>query len=106
MLRAKIKIKKGDNIIVIAGKEKGKTGQVLSVIYKTTRVLVKGLNVVTRHAKPSVSNPDGIFTKEMSLHISNVALLDPVTNQPTRVGYKIDESGNKVRYAKKSGTVI
>ena len=106
MLRPKIKIKKGDKVIVIAGKEKGKTGEISRVIYKTTRVVIQGLNMVTRHIKPSASNPDGTYTKEMSLHISNVALLDPVKNQPTRMGYKIDKNGKKVRYTKKTGTVI
>lgn len=99
-------VKKGDTVVVIAGDYKGKQGTVQKVFVKTNRVLVEGVNVVTKHERPSQSNPDGgIVKKEAPIAISNVMLLDPKTNEPTRVGYKF-EDGKKVRYAKKSGTVL
>ena len=99
-------VKKGDTVVVIAGDYKGKQGTVQKVFVKTNRVLVEGVNVVTKHERPSQSNPDGgIVKKEAPIAISNVMLLDPKTNEPTRVGYMF-EDGKKVRYAKKSGTVL
>ena len=99
-------VKKGDTVVVIAGDYKGKQGTVQKVFVKTNRVLVEGVNVVTKHERPSQSNPDGgIDKKEAPIAISNVMLLDPKTNEPTKVGYKF-EDGKKVRYAKKSGTVL
>lgn len=99
-------IKKGDTVVVIAGDYKGKQGTVQKVFVKTNRVLVEGVNVVTKHERPSQSNPDGgIVKKEAPIAISNVMLIDPKKNEPTRVGYKF-EDGKKVRYAKKSGTVL
>lgn len=103
----KLKVKKGDNVIVTAGKDKGKTGEVLRVFPKDGRVLVQGVNTVRRHAKPSRADPSGgIIEKEVPIHLSNVAHIDPKTNRPTRVGYKVLEGGRKVRYAKGSGEMI
>ncbi len=99
-------VKKGDKVMVITGKDKGKTGVVLASNPKKDRVLVEGINVVKKHAKPSQMNPQGgIISQEASIHVSNVMLLDPKSNEPTRVGYKI-EDGKKVRVAKKSGEVL
>lgn len=101
-----MKIKKGDTVLVISGNDKGKTAQVLKVLVKTERVVVEGVNVVSRHTKPSNSNPDGgIVKKEAAIHASNVMLVDPKTNERTRVGSKV-ENGKKVRYAKKTGNVF
>ena len=104
--RQKCLIKKNDTVIVIAGKDKGKQGQVLEVLTKTGRVRVKDVNVVTRHVKPNQQNPQGGTTrKEAALHISNVMLIDPKTGKPTRIGKKLVD-GQMVRVAKKSGTVL
>jgi len=102
----KFKIKKGDKVIVITGKDKGQTGEVLRVLRKDERVLVQGLNMVKRHQRPSQVSPGGIMDKEAPLHISNVALVDPKTDRPTRVGYKTVEGERKVRFATRSGEVI
>jgi len=100
------KIKKGDRVVVLTGKDKGRQGQVLRVTPKDSRVLVAGINMVKRHTRPTQSDPQGgIKNKEASLHISNVALLDPKSGEPTRVGFRID-GDKKVRVAKKSGEVI
>lgn len=102
----KLHVKKGDKVQVISGKDKGKQGEVLEAYPKTDRVLVEGVNVVKKHSKPSQLNPQGgIFDLEAPIHVSNVMPIDPKTNQPTRVGYKI-ENGKKVRVAKKSGEVL
>lgn len=99
-------IKKGDTVIVITGDYKGKQGTVLRVLNKTNRVVVEGVNIVTKHARPSQSNPDGgISKKEAPIHASNVMLVDPKTNEPTKVGYRV-EGDKKVRYSKKSGATI
>lgn len=99
-----MKIKKGDTVKVIAGKDKGKEGKVLSVNVKNSTVLVENINMVTKHTKPSVANQNGgIVTKESPLHISNVMLLSG--GKPTRVGFKMD-GDKKVRVAKATGTVI
>jgi large subunit ribosomal protein L24 len=103
----KLHVKKGDKVVVIAGKDKSKTGTVLAVFPKEQRVIVEGVNIVKRHTKPNPLNPEGgIIEKEAPIHVSNVQLADPKTGQPTRVGYKFLEDGTKVRYAKKSGEVI
>jgi large subunit ribosomal protein L24 len=102
----KFKIKKGDKVIAIAGKDKGRTGEVLRVERKEERVLVQGLNMVKRHQRPTQVSPGGIMEKEASLHISNVALIDPKGSEPTRVGYKVIEGGRKVRVARRSGEMI
>lgn len=100
---AKAKIKKGDEVIVIAGKDKGKKGSVLSVLPKESRVVVQGVNVAKRHQKPSAMSAGGIESKEASLHISNVSLIDPKDGKPTRAGFKTEKDGSKVRIAKRSG---
>ncbi len=100
------KIKKGDRVVVLTGKDKGRQGEVLQVLPKEDRVLVSGLNMVKRHTRPTQADPQGgIRHKEAALHISNVAFVDPKTGEPTRVGFRI-EDGKKVRIAKKSGEVI
>lgn len=92
-------VKKGDVVTVISGDDKGKQGTVIKVITKTNRVVVEGVNVVTRHMRPSQANPEGgIVNKEAPINASNVMLIDPKTNKPTRVGFKKDENGKKVRY--------
>jgi len=100
------KIKKGDRVVVLTGKDKGRQGQVLRVTPKDSRVLVAGVNMVKRHTRPTQGDPQGgIKNKEASLHISNVAFVDPKSGEPTRVGFRID-GDKKVRVAKKSGEVI
>lgn len=103
---AKFKIKKGDEVVIRAGKDKGKKGSVIQVFPKEGRVRVSGVNVVKRHSAPKQGNPGGIVEKEASLHISNVALVDPKTGNPTRVGIKQLDDGSRVRFAKKSGEII
>ncbi|MGC6391193.1 MAG: 50S ribosomal protein L24 [Alphaproteobacteria bacterium] len=100
------RIRKGDDVIVLAGRDKGKRGEVTSVFPKEDRAIVQGINLVKRHTKPSQTTQGGMVSKELSIHLSNLALIDPKTNEPTRVGYKLQEDGTKVRYAKKSGDVI
>ena len=102
----KLKLKKGDKVIVITGKDKGKTGEITKVLVKESKVLVSGINMVKRHTKPSQENAGGIISKEMPIHISNVAFVDPKTSKPTRLGVKVDKDGRKVRVAKKSGEVV
>ncbi|MBD20380.1 MAG: 50S ribosomal protein L24 [Rhodospirillaceae bacterium] len=99
-------IRKGDNVIVLAGKDKGKTGDVLKVYPGQQKVLVQGVNIVKRHTAPSQNNPGGIDQKESAIHISNVSLLDPDSGKPTKVGFKILEDGRKVRIARASGEMI
>ena len=102
----KLRIKKGDNVIVIAGNDKGKTGKVLSVDPAENRAIVEGVNLVSKHTKPNSKAPQGgIIKKEAPIHISNLSLIDPKSNTATRVGYKMVD-GKKVRYAKKSGEEI
>ena|SRR5579872_2536840 len=101
-MKPKFKIKKGDEVIVIAGREKGKKGKITQVITDTSRVVIEGVNKMKRHNKPSRTGAGGIVEKEMSMHISNVMLLDPKSGKGTRVGYKI-EGENKIRIAKRSG---
>jgi large subunit ribosomal protein L24 len=100
------RIKKGDRVVVLAGKDKGKTGDVLQVYPKQSRVIVSGVNVVKRHTAPSQMNAGGIVEKEAALHVSNVAHADPKDGKPTRVGFKVLEGDRKVRFAKRSGEVI
>ena len=99
------KIRKGDKVVILAGKDKGKTGSVLSVIPTETRAVVQGLNLHRRHTKQSASQDAGIFTKEAPIHLSNLALVD-AAGKPTRVGFKIQDDGKKVRVAKSTGDVI
>jgi len=101
------KIKKGDYVVVISGGDKGRKGEVLKVMPKENRVIVKGVRMVKRHMKPTQANPDGgIQEFEAAIDISNVAHLDPKDSVPTRVGFKVLKDGKKVRVAKKSGEVI
>lgn len=99
------KIKKGDKIVVLAGKDKGRTGQVLQILPEKTRALVQGINMVRRHTKQTAENEGGILSKEASIHLSNIALADPKDDKPTRVGFVIKD-GDKKRVAKRSGEVI
>jgi len=103
---SKLKIKKGDNVIVIAGRDKGRTGEVLRVLPSEQRLIVQGVNLVKRHTKPRMGDPGGIVEKESTLHISNVAHVDPASRKSTRVGYKVLDDGRKVRFARRSGEVI
>ena len=101
------KIKSGDNVVVLTGKDKGRTGKVTKVLPATNRVLVQGINMVQRHTRPTQADPQGgIKNKEASLHLSNVAIADPKDGKPTRVGFKIMDDGRKVRVAKRSGVEI
>lgn len=101
------KIKKGDRVVVIAGKSKGAQGEVLKVITETNRVVVQGAAMIKRHVKPSQTNPQGgIDSREAAIAVSNVAHIDPTDGKPTRVGFKTLEDGRKVRYAKRSGEVL
>jgi large subunit ribosomal protein L24 len=101
------KIRKGDTVQVIAGKDRGKRGEVLRVLPDEGRALVQGRNMVKRHTKPQgMSQPGGIVEKEASIHLSNLALIDPKSDKPTRVGFRVLEDGKKVRVAKASGEVI
>jgi large subunit ribosomal protein L24 len=94
------KVKKGDTVVVITGKDKGKKGEVLSVLTTDNRVVVQGVNMVTRHTRPSVNSQGGLVKKEAAIHVSNVALIDPKSDKPTRVGFKTLEDGTKVRVAR------
>ncbi len=100
------KIKKGDQVVVISGKDKGVRGEVLSVLPKDSRVVVAGANVVKRHQRQTPRDPGGIIEREAPLHISNVALIDPESDLPTRVGYRTDDDGRKIRVARRSGVAI
>ncbi len=102
----KFKIKKGDKVVVISGRDKGKSGEVLSVLRADERVLVQGVNMMKRHTKPRPGEPVGIVEKEAAIHISNVAHIDPKSQKPTRVGYRILDDGRKVRFARRSGEVL
>ncbi len=98
------KVKKGDMVVLIAGNDKGKTGEVIRVYPDDDKVLVQGVNRVFRHMKPSRQHPHGgRIQKEMPIHISNVLLVDPETSQPSRVGFRIGQDGSKERFAVKSG---
>jgi large subunit ribosomal protein L24 len=101
------KIRKGDRVQVLTGKDKGRQGEVIRVMPAEGRALVQGLNLVKRHQKPQgVGRPGGIQEKEAGIHLSNLALLDPKSGKPTRVGFKVLEDGKKVRVAKASGEVL
>jgi len=101
------KIKKGDKVVVLTGRDKGKRGEVRSVNPTEGRAIVEGVNLVKRHTKPSQQNAEGgIITKEAPIQLSNIAVQDPKDGQPTRVGFKVLEDGRKVRFAKRSGDLI
>ena len=103
----KFHIKKGDTVQVIAGEDKGKTGKVVEMVGEKSRAIVEGLNLVQKHQKPSASSPQGgIEEREAPIHMSNLMVVDPKENVPTRVGRKKDDNGKRVRYAKKSGEIL
>ena len=104
-MSAKPKIRKGDRVIVLAGKDKGKSGEVLRVMPKEERAVVQGVNMARRHQRQSASQEAGIITKEAPIHLSNIAIADPKDGKPTRVGFKV-EGDKKVRVAKRSGATI
>lgn len=100
------KFRKGDKVIVLSGRDKGKKGEILKSLFSQERAIVNGVNMVKRHTRPSASNPGGIINKEASIHVSNLSHEDPKTGKPTRVGFKFLKDGRKVRFAKVSGEVI
>ncbi|MBV8850790.1 MAG: 50S ribosomal protein L24 [Methylobacteriaceae bacterium] len=100
------KIKKGDKVVVLSGRDKGRNGEVVRVMPREDRALVRGINVVKRHQKQTMKEEGGIVRKELPIHLSNIALADPKDGKPTRVGFKILEDGRKVRFAKRSGDLI
>ena len=101
-----MKIRKGDRVTVLAGRDKGKRGEVLRMLPKDDRAVVQGVNVVKRHTRPSAASPGGIVDKEAPVHLSNLALIDPKSDKPTRVGFRTLADGRKVRVAKRSGEDI
>ena len=105
-MSAKLKIRKGDKVVVITGKDKGKQGEVIRTIPAENRAVVRGVNVAKRHQKQTAAQEGGIVSKELPIHVSNLALRDPKDGKPTRVGYKTLADGKKVRVAKRSGEVI
>ena len=100
------KIKKGDKVVVLAGRDKGRTGEVIQVMPTEGRALVRGVNIVKRHQRQSQTSEGGIISKEGPIHLSNLAYADPKTGKPTRVGFKIQKDGTKVRIEKRSGAEI
>jgi large subunit ribosomal protein L24 len=104
-MATKLKVKKGDQVMVITGRDKGKTGEILRVIRDDNRVVVRGVNLAQRHQRQTATEQGGIVSKELSIHVSNVSLIDPKTKKPTRVGYRMD-GDRKVRVARRSGEAI
>ena len=101
------RIKKGDRVVVITGADKGKRGEVLTVMPKVSRAVVQGVNIAKRHTKPTgMGQPGGIIEKEATIHLSNIALIDPKTDKPTRVGFRVLDDGRKVRVNRSTGDVI
>jgi large subunit ribosomal protein L24 len=100
------KIKKGDKVVVLAGRDKGKAGEVLQVMPKDGRAVVRGVNLVKRHTKQSPQSEGGIISKEATIDLSNIAIADPKDGKATRVGFKVLDDGRKVRFAKRSGDLI
>ena len=100
------KIKKGDKVVVLTGRDKGRTGEVVRVMPRETRALVRGVNMVKRHQRQTQTQEAGIISKEAPVHLSNLAVADPKDGKPTRVGFKVLEDGRKVRVAKRSGDLI
>ncbi|MFN3855814.1 MAG: 50S ribosomal protein L24 [Phreatobacter sp.] len=100
------KIRKGDRVVVLTGRDKGRTGEVIQVMPKEERALVRGVNIVKRHQRASQTQEGGIISKEAPVHLSNLAYADPKTGKPTRIGFKVLADGTKVRVAKKSGETI
>jgi len=105
--RNKFHVKRGDTVLVISGDEKGKRGVILSIDAKKERAIVEGLNLVTKHLKPTASNPNGsIIKKEAPIHLSNLMLIDPATGEPTKTGRRLNEKGKLQRYSKKTQKFI
>ena len=100
------KIKKGDKVIVLTGRDKGKSGEVLEVRPTEARAVVRGVNLIKKHQRQTANQAGGIITKEAALHLSNLAVADPKDGKPTRVGFKTLDDGRKVRFAKRSGDLI
>ena len=100
------RVKKGDNVMVITGKDKGKTGEVLNVLPAQQKVVVRGVNIIKRHTKPSQTAPGGIVERENAIHLSNVALIDPTSNKATKIGFRTLEDGRKVRFSKSSNEIL
>jgi large subunit ribosomal protein L24 len=100
------RIKKGDNVMVITGKDKGKTGEVLKILPAQQKVVVRGVNIIKRHTKPSQTAPGGIVERENAIHLSNVALIDPTSNKATKIGFRTLEDGRKVRFSKSSNEIL
>lgn len=105
-MTAKLKIKKGDKVVVIAGRDRGRTGEVLRVVPKESRLFVQGVNMVKRHTRQKPGETGGIVEKEGPIHVSNVAHVDPKDGKATRVGFKVVDGDRKVRFAKRSGEII
>jgi large subunit ribosomal protein L24 len=107
MAMKKFHIKKGDKVKVLSGEDKGKEGTVLEMVTRTGKAIVEGINVVKKHKKPDANNPQGgIVQTEAPIYVSKLMLIDPSTNEPTRVGRKLDENGKLVRYSKKTQEII
>jgi len=105
--KAKLHIRKGDTVLVIAGDDKGKKGKVLEIFQEKNRAVVEGINIVTKHTKPSAGKPEGGLKKtEAALHVSNLQLVDPATDKPTRIGRKLNDKNKLQRYSKKTGEFI
>lgn len=100
------KIKKGDKVVVLAGKDKGKTGEVIRVLPKDNRAVVRGVNVAQRHQRQSANEQGGIIAKEMPIHLSNIAISDPGDNKPTKVGFRQNKDGMKERFSRRTGELI
>jgi large subunit ribosomal protein L24 len=102
----KFRIKRGDRVVVLTGRDRGRQGEVLRVLRKEDRLIVQGVNMVKRHQRPTAGHPGGIVDKEAAIHISNVAHVDPSSGKRSRVGFKTLDDGRKVRFAKRSGEII
>ena len=100
------KIRKGDKVVVLAGKDKGRSGEVLSVSPKENKAVVRGVNMIVRHQRQTPQQEAGLIRKEAPIHLSNLAVADPKDGKPTRVGFQVQKDGTKVRVAKRSGEVI
>ena len=104
-MATKLKVKKGDKVVVITGRDKGKSGEILQVLRAENRVIVQGINMAQRHQRQTMQQEGGIIQKELPIHVSNVALIDPKTEKPTRIGYKMDGE-RKIRVARRSGEAL
>ena len=105
-MAGKFRIRRGDEVVVRTGRDRGRTGEVIRVDREHARVVVRGVNIARRHLRPSPANPGGIVERELPIHVSNVALRDPSDGRPTKVGYRRMEDGRKVRIAKRSGDLL